>query len=224
MGHQSPNRVPAREGGTPQLPLPLMHGGHPLRDALPDSPLKSSRRYPTNWSRQRGGMAHTSTTEKHAQWCEDHHTSAKGSLTAPSPQLCHRTAQPRPRGCADLSLQPPGPNATPGLWSKWHRELHHLVDMAQARTTMLGQMRAMSRAMPSSSNDHIIDTYIMGHPVRLMAVIGIITMHRVEVNHDTTLSIMSLQISHMMLIPVSGMVLPPPLRASLLPKVHASPG
>jgi hypothetical protein len=61
-------------------------------------------------------------------------------------------------------------------------------------------------------------------PVRLLAVIHIATTYFMVVNHDTTLSIMSLHISHMLLICFPGVVLPPPFLIDLPSEAHASPG
>jgi hypothetical protein len=90
--------------------------------------------------------------------------------------------------------------------------------MAQAEMTTLGQLKTMSLATPSDVNDWgICPTYITGHPVRLMAVIHIITTYLVVVNHGSTLSITSLQISHVLLILVSWMLLLPSLHANTPP-------
>jgi hypothetical protein len=90
--------------------------------------------------------------------------------------------------------------------------------MAQAEMTTPGQLKAMSLAMPSDVNDWGIGpTYITGHPVRLMAVVCIVTTYLVVVNHGSMLSITSLHISHTLLILVSWMLLLPSLHADTPP-------
>jgi hypothetical protein len=90
--------------------------------------------------------------------------------------------------------------------------------MAQAKMTMPGQLKTMSLATPSDVNDWGIGpTYITGHPVRLMAVIRIVTTYLVVVNHSSMLSITRLHISHTLLILVSWMLPLPSLHADTPP-------
>jgi hypothetical protein len=115
----------------------------------------------------------------------------------------------RPSVAQVVLCNPPSPNAEPGLWSQWCHDLHRLIGMAQARMTTLGHLGVISRTTPSDIIDRVRGlTYLMAHPMRLVAVVSIITTYHVVVDHTTTLDIMTLQISHTLLIHVSGMAMP----------------
>jgi hypothetical protein len=58
--------------------------------------------------------------------------------------------------------------------------------------------------------------------MQLVAVVSIITTYHVVVDHTTTLDIMTLQISHTLLIHVSGMAMPSLLCADPPLEAHAS--
>jgi hypothetical protein len=60
--------------------------------------------------------------------------------------------------------------------------------------------------------------------MHLVVVVLVITTYRMVVNHNTTLSITSLQIFHMLLVPITGMALPPPLNTGLRLEAHGNPG
>jgi hypothetical protein len=76
-------------------------------------------------------------------------------------------------------------------------------------------MRVMT---PLDADNRRMGLYVMGHHVRLAAIVRVVTTHHMVINHDTTLYITSLQIFHMLLMPILGMHPPRPLLAQ-----HRSP-
>jgi hypothetical protein len=60
--------------------------------------------------------------------------------------------------------------------------------------------------------------------MHLVAVVLVVTTYRMVVNHNTMLSITSLQIFRMLLVPITGMALPLPLNTGLQLEAHGNPG
>jgi hypothetical protein len=69
----------------------------------------------------------------------------------------------------------------------------------------------MSHIITSGTTNHRTGpTYLMGYPMRLMAIVCITMMYCILVDHCTTLNNISLQVSQTMLwIPISRLVLSP---------------
>jgi hypothetical protein len=111
--------------------------GSPIDRSAPSHPTMNPLVwcYPAKGSRGRG-MTRASLAENLAQRQEAHHASARSSLTALPFQLHRRTACPCLGDCTNHPPQSLGANARPELWTQWSHGLHHLIDMAQAGTTV----------------------------------------------------------------------------------------
>jgi hypothetical protein len=138
------------------------------------------------------------------QWQETCCTSA-GCGLATSPPSCATGRPARALAAAQVVLHnPSGMNTRLELWSQWSHDLHHLIDMAQRRTDVLGQAMETPSTTHLAAADHGTGPYLTGHLVHLVALVHVTSTYCMMVNDDTTISITNMHVLRTFFLPITG--------------------